>query len=129
MARSADPSRYPLYCTKTMQELDEHPSQKKFFTCYSRQEAFNIRFTWNCFKRAALDAGWCNPYSTTYRGCKNLSQLVCRVNTNPTPGGVYTVTIENINMDDAVARWNREAGCEEDELPQDAPDPPAYMRK
>lgn len=127
MSRSKDPSRYPNFCYKTMQDLEDFPTKPKVILCKDKKEAHNLKFTWNCFKRAALDAGWANPSNSNFRGLA-LPCMVCRL-TELKNSGQWQAEISNINLDDAVARWNEQVGCDPEEMPKDKEDKPAYAKR
>ena len=116
MSRPKDPTRYPAFLRASIEKLDRKPSTPIVFDCNDRAEARNLQLMFNCFKKAALDAGWGKIEYPT------LGVIAARIKEED---GKYSVSLFNLEGDPAIQRWGRVVGVEPvEDLPDD--DQPAY---
>jgi hypothetical protein len=110
MSRPKDPMRYPAFCYQTIRLLNQTPSKPLEFPCRDKAAAHNFRVTFNCFKKAALDAGWDDKFPT-------LANMIVRI--SEVPGGTWVAQVIHIDYDSDVSIWNKAVGL--DPVPDEVP--------
>lgn len=105
--------RYPDFCFSIAEKMDKDPNLVMSFPCRTMAEAQNFQLTFNCFKRAALDKGWSDPQIKQRFFFATLGNVTVRV--KPQHNGTAVCEVRNINTDEIVARWNKQAELDEGE--------------